>query len=512
LRFLGCHVRFIAARSLQSDLGLAWTRRPGLSREMRGGRPGRSAADVWSLAVASQAPTDDLASAWAKVRGELERSLPNSTFKLWLEPLRAVSSQGSTVLLTAPPAVRTWVERRYAAALAAALRRQHSGFDDVAFIDTEAGAAGRAPDAPTSLPVDPRHDFDRFVIGPGNRLAHAAALAVAELPGEAYNPLFLHGSPGLGKTHLLGAIVDYMRRNHPALTVHYTTAERFTAEFVAALRRDGPEVFKARYRELDALLIDDVQVLEGKERTEEEFVHTFNALYSAGKQIVLSSDRPPEALSRLAERLRDRFGWGLTVEVEPPDLRTRMALLWRLVGDQQPGVEPGVLHEIARRAPGNIRSLEGAMTRVLAISSMLSEPLSQPVVHRALGHPEAGGEPTRSGGATLEAIQDAVCLVHDLNKAELLSARRSPRIARARQIAMYLARELTELSLTQIARGFDRDHTTVLHAIRAVSNRLEPGSETAVAIHTIRRELGKGELDPGLDPSHRPSDPQSPAA
>ncbi len=339
--------------------------------------------------MARQAPTDDLASAWAKVRGELERSLPDSTFKLWLEPLRAVSSQGSTVLLTAPPAVRTWVERRYGAALAAALRRQHSGFDDVAFIDTEAGAAGSAPDAPASLPVDPRHDFDRFVIGPGNRLAHAAALAVAELPGEAYNPLFLHGSPGLGKTHLLGAIVDYMRRNHRALTVHYTTAERFTAEFVAALRRDGPEVFKARYRELDALLIDDIQVLEGKERTEEEFVHTFNALYSAGKQIVLSSDRPPEALSRLAERLRDRFGWGLTVEVEPPDLRTRMALLWRLAGDQQPGVEPGVLHEIARRAPGNIRLLEGAMTRVLAISSMLSEPLSEPVVHQALGHPEA---------------------------------------------------------------------------------------------------------------------------
>ena len=171
------------------------------------------------------------------------------------------------------------------------------------------------------------------MIGPGNRLAHAAALAVAESPGEAYNPLFLHGPPGLGKTHLLGAIVEYLRRNHPELEIHYTTAERFTTEFVAALRRDGPEAFKARYRELDALLIDDVQVLEGKQRTEEEFVHTFNTLHAAGKQIVLSSDRPPEALSKLAERLRDRFDWGLRVELEPPDLRTRIAVLWRLATD-----------------------------------------------------------------------------------------------------------------------------------------------------------------------------------
>ena len=190
------------------------------------------------------------------------------------------------------------------------------------------------------------------MIGPGNRLAHAAALAVAELPGEAYNPLFLHGPAGLGKTHLLGAIVEYLRRNHPELEIHYTTAERFTAEFVAALRREGPEAFKARYRELDALLIDDVQVLEGKPRTEEEFVHTFNTLHAAGKQIVLSSDRPPEALSQLAERLRDRFDWGLRVELEPPDLRTRIAVLWRIAASSAADLpDPGVLHEIAARCP-----------------------------------------------------------------------------------------------------------------------------------------------------------------
>ena len=177
------------------------------------------------------------------------------------------------------------------------------------------------------------------MIGSGNRLAHSAALAVAELPGEAYNPLFLHGPPGLGKTHLLGAIVDYLRRRRPELTVHYTTVERFTTEFVGALRKDGPERFKQRYRGLDALLIDDVQELEGKEHTQEEFVQTFNALHAAGKQIVLSSDRPPEALARLAERLRDRFGWGLSVQLGPPDVRTRTALLWPAGPSRSGGAE-----------------------------------------------------------------------------------------------------------------------------------------------------------------------------
>ncbi len=415
--------------------------------------------------------------------------MPGSTFSLWFEPIRPVSAQGATLFLAAPPAVRAWVERRYADRLLEIVGRQAPELTEFAFVDERTAVTD--PARPRSLPLDPRHTFDRFVIGEGNRLAHSAALAVAELPGEAYNPLFMHGPPGLGKTHLLGAIVDYMRNNHPELEIHYTTAERFTSEFVAALRREGPEAFKARYRELDALLIDDVQVLEGKQRTEEEFVHTFNTLHAAGKQIVLSSDRPPEALSKLADRLRDRFNWGLRVELEAPDLRTRTAVLWRIASDSHPDLpDPTVLQEIASAVPDNLRVLEGAMTRVMAMGSLLSEPITPPLVRRALGRGDGVPPPAGATPPTLAAIQDAVCAVSGLTRAELLSPQRSPRVSHSRQLAMYMARELTPLSLTQIARAFDRDHTTVMHAIRSVSARLEPGSETAAAIHTIHSTLG----------------------
>ena len=458
--------------------------------------------------VPADAPADDLEDIWGRVRGDLRDSLPTATFNLWLKPLRAVSIQGTTLVLAAPASVRTWVERRYGAALQRALERQAPAVTGFDFVDAGSSRPD-APGAPESLRLDPAHTFDRFVIGPGNRLAHGAALAVAELPGEAYNPLFLHGPPGLGKTHLLGAIVDYMQRNHPALVVHYTTAERFTSEFVGALRRDGPELFKARYRALDALLIDDVQVLEGKLRTEEEFVHTFNTLYGAGKQIVLSSDRPPEALSQIADRLRDRFQWGLRVELERPDLRTRIALLWRLAADAERNLpDPAVLEEIATRVPDNVRVLEGAMTRVLAVSSLLSEELSMPLVRRALDRAGASAA-ERAEPPTLTAIQDAVCEAEGLTLDELLSPRRSTRIARARQLAMYLARELTPLSLTEIARGFNRDHTTVLHAIRTVSARLEPGSETAETIHRIRATLGREHSARNLKPTDIASSPQA---
>lgn len=471
---------------------------------------------------------DELGSSWEAVRATLRRDLPAQTFELWLEPLRAEALRGGELIVSAPRSSLAWVERRYGDRVGAVARELIAGVERLGFIERGAAAGpSTAPAAHASLPVDDAHSFERFVIGPGNRLAHAASLAVAELPGEAYNPLFLHGPPGLGKSHLLGAIVHYLHDQRPDLTVHYTTAERFTNEFVTALRLDGPDRFKERYRTVDALLIDDVQFIEGKKRTEEEFVHTFNELHLAGKQIVLSSDRPPQALAQLAERLRDRFDWGLTVEISPPDLRTRLALLWRMVADR-PTLEmsePSALAVIAASVPSNVRRLEGAMTRVAALSSLLSEPLSDSLVGKAL---QRTPEPVFPDDTppSFDAIQEAVAGVFGLTRVQLLSASRVPRIARARQIAMYLSRDLLDASLPTIARAFNRNHTTVMHAVRAVEGRIEPGSETADAIHTVRSRLyesgvaggaahsstldpqGRSTGEPPMTPRQEPSPPQ----
>src|SRR3954453_5998920 len=378
---------------------------------------------------------DDLDSIWRGVTKELRAGLPASTFDLWLAPLRPISAQGSTLRVEAPRSIRPWVERRYRGSLETALRALDTDLERVVVVDEGAVSRGAGSTggmgAVKSLDLAPTHTFERFVIGSGNRIAHAAALAVAELPGEAYNPLFIHGPPGLGKTHLLGAIADYLRRRRPELTVHYTTAERFTTEFVTSLRKDGPELFKLRYRKLDALLIDDVQALEGKEHTQEEFVHTFNALHAAGKQIVLSSDRPPEAIPRLADRLRDRFGWGLCVELGSPDLRTRTALLWRMAVEGRLDLrDPAALREIASHAFGNVRSLQGAMTRVAAFSSMLGEAVTPGLARQALHRSTPGGQaapndPRTGNPPSVSAIQAAVCCVFGVSTQDLLSPRRT---------------------------------------------------------------------------------------
>jgi chromosomal replication initiator protein len=442
-----------------------------------------------------QALPDDLATIWQRVRDEIRSSLPPSTYKLWLEPLRPVSAHGTTLYVTGPERVRTWVERRYAHRLESALRMHSASLRDLAFVAPDREAPSGDPEAsrqPTGAVANPAHTFERFVIGNSNRLAHGAALAVAELPGEAYNPLFLHGAPGLGKTHLLGAIAHYLDHHHPELTIRYTTGERFTSEFVAALRGAGPQRFKQRHRDIDVLLIDDVQFLEDKSRTEEEFFHTFDALHETGSQIVLASDRAPRALSRLAGRLRDRFEWGLSVELAPPDLPTRLTVLGRLATQTPVRIDaPDALQEIAAQAPTNLRQLEGALTRVVALASITSREPTAQLAKEALER-SPGVTATRSASdsepPSIPAIQDAVCAVLGLSRDELLSPSRSARVTRARHLAMYLARDLSGQSLAQIARAFRRDHSTVLHAVRRVASQLEPGSSLHRSL-TDAREL-----------------------
>ncbi len=426
-------------------------------------------------------PPHDLDALWKATQDRLRASVPASTFRLWLDPLRASGADADTLYLSAPEGIRAWAERRYSSLIAEALADSGTTLCRVSFdpprAEREAEVAG--------VELNPNYTFDRFVIGPGNRLAHAAALAVAEAPSEAYNPLFLHGPPGLGKTHLLAAIANYLQANAPGLSVRYTTAESFTNEFVTALRSSGSEGFKARYRDIDVLLIDDVQFLEGKPSTEEEFFHTFNALYESGSQIVLSADRIPSELSTLAGRLRDRFEWGLTVPVEPPNLATRLTVLRRLV--MEAGVEiadAGALSELAHRIDANVRQLHGALTRVLAHASLMARPLSSELIAEVV--PRA-----RSVQATsVEEIQQQVAERFGISRAELVGSSRAARPLRARQVAIYLTRELTELSLPEIGRLYGgRDHSTVLNSLRRVEASLDEDEELAQRVDELRAAI-----------------------
>jgi chromosomal replication initiator protein len=443
---------------------------------------------------------EDIDATWRRVQSELRSAVPESTYQLWFEPLRAASARGPLLYLTGPQHVRRWVGRRYPELLRAALARGGASYRDVAFVaPDDTPADDSSADAAARVTLNPSYTFERFVIGPGNRLAHASALAVAEAPGQAYNPLFLHGPPGLGKTHLLGAIANYLHANSPELSVHYTTAECFTNDFVTSLQSAGIDAFKQRYRRADVLLIDDVQFLQGKAKTADEFFHTFNALHAGGAQIVLTADRIPAELSALAERLRQRFEWGLIAALEPPDLTTRLVFLGNLVRERSETVAPDALRAIASRAASNLRMLEGALTRVVALSSLTASTVTPESVAAALPTAERAAELAKP---EVERIQDVVADHLGVTREQMLSPSRIAVIAGARQLAMYLSRELTDLSLPAIARSFNRrDHTTVLHAIRRVEKRATEDPRLARTLEELTSTLSSEPLDPERDRS-----------
>ena len=418
---------------------------------------------------------------WNEVADRLKEALNDTTYRTWFNQVAGGEVSGEAVVLTVPnDFTREWIEAHFLGLVQAAVREITGDERPVRLQVRAANDREEIPAHSTSVPqvqvhartvyegLNAKYTFDSFVIGSSNRFAHAAALAVAEAPAQAYNPLFIYGGTGLGKTHLLQAVGQYVAEHSSALTVRYVTSETFMNDFINSLRDKRIEGFKQRYRSYDLLMIDDIQFLEGKERIQEEFFHTFNSLYEAGRQIVISSDRPPREISTLEERLRSRFEWGLITDIQPPDLETRIAILRKRVKTDGIHVpDPQVLTFIAGRVSTNIRELEGALTRVVAFSSLTGRLMTVELAQDVLRDVFPQGEPAE---VSIERIQETVVERFGLSLDELCGDKRSQNIVYPRQVAMYLSRELTDSSLPKIGRHFGgRDHTTVIHATSKIA-------------------------------------------
>jgi chromosomal replication initiator protein len=411
-----------------------------------------------------------------------------------LEPLSARTLRESTLVIEAPDEIRPWVERRFGRLLGACTAAVLGPDARVELVapgaSSEAGAAARAREPDRTPSFNPRHTFEQFVIGDSNRLAHAAALAVAEMPGLAYNPLFICGPPGLGKTHLLNSIGNYVLAYGAGATVRYTTAEAFTNHFLGALHGHDIESFKAAYRGVDVLLVDDVQFLQAKARTEQEFFHTFNALHQAGAQIVLTSDRLPRDLGEMEVRLRERFEAGLVTDVRAPDPSTRITILRKRVQQDAVGeLDPTALDLIAERVTDNVRALEGALIRVVAFGSLTGRAVTAELTAEVLEGLYPGRRP-RTVSMTVREIQEQTADAFGISVQALISSSRAGNVAWPRQVAMYLARELTDQTLPAIGRAFGgRNHTTVLHAYKRTAARIADDPDAFETVRRLTEEL-----------------------
>jgi chromosomal replication initiator protein len=450
------------------------------------------------------ASPEGLQRVWEQVRGRLQATLNPATYQLTFERMTAVDMTGDRLSLAVETDFsRGWVMQRYLPLLKDALFEALGAEMEVS-VEVRPGASANAgpeagarplpvPSPPPQPPaprvhgrLQPRFTFESFVIGPSNRFAQAAALSVAEQPAKAYNPLFVYGGVGLGKTHLLHAIGHFVARTQPELSIHYVSTETFTNDWINSVRDGKGQSFKDRYRSADVLLIDDIQSLQGRESTQEEFFHTFNDLHERGKQIVICSDRPPKAIATLEDRLRSRFEQGLITDIQPPDLETRIAILRkRVITDGYQVHDPEVLSFIAAHIATNVRQLEGALIRVVAHSSINHRPITVELAREVLQDLLESGE-----SVTIDAIQQEVCRYSGISMAELKGDRRTKRVVVPRQVAMYLARELTDASLPAIGRAFGgRDHTTVIYAVQKVQRQMADEGEVFAAVKTLTMRL-----------------------
>ncbi|HLI01539.1 MAG TPA: chromosomal replication initiator protein DnaA [Acidimicrobiales bacterium] len=459
---------------------------------------------------------------WTTTSARLRAEVADNLWRVWFAEVEPGSYDGTTLVLTVPSTVvRDRLEDRFrgviegaattaagqpvnvvlhvrrADAVVSPPKQQPPGTEGPTDVAPALGDTARAgvPDTPATFPpqqpspqngrrdttrelpaLNPRYVFDAFVIGASNRFAHAAAQRVAETPAASYNPLFIHGDSGLGKTHLLHAIGHYVIENFPSRRVRYVSTETFMNDFVEAIRNNSQTTFKRRYRDCDVLLVDDIQFMEGKEGLQEEFFHTFNSLYEGSKQIVLSSDRPPRSIATLEDRLRSRFEWGLTTDVQPPELETRLAILRKKAEVERTPIPDEVLELIATNVRDNIRELEGALIRVSAFASLNRETLTKDMAERVLADILDSGRPRQ---ITPQVIIEATSLAFGFAPDELMGPKRQRPLVRARQVGMYLFRELTDYSYPAIGREFgDRDHTTVIHAVERVSALIKEDRRT----------------------------------
>ncbi|MCC6190417.1 MAG: chromosomal replication initiator protein DnaA [Anaerolineales bacterium] len=440
---------------------------------------------------------------WQAALGQLQMEIPKSTFDTWVRGTALVAQEEDAYVVGVNNAyAKDWLENRLQGTVKRTLTNLVGRSVDVHFVVAPAssapapnsmgtdpgdqapeGASGARLAALSSSTLNPKYKFESFVVGPSNRLAHAACMAAAENPAKAYNPLFVYGGVGLGKTHLLQAVGNACRAR--GLAVLYVSSEEFTNDLINAIRNHTTEDFRDKYRSIDVLLIDDIQFIAGKESTQEEFFHTFNTLHGQDKQLVMTSDRPPKAMVTLEERLRSRFEWGLTVDIQPPDLETRQAILRTKAERARRQVDDAVIELIARRVQSNIRELEGALTRVLAYADLIGQPLTMDLATSAL----ADLLPRHRTLAAPQII-DTVAGFYTVTSAALLGPDRTKEVALARQVAMYLLREETEASLPAIGEALGgRDHTTIMYGCRKIADMIERDDSLRRQVISLRERL-----------------------
>ena len=424
-----------------------------------------------------------------------EYNLTNVAYNTWLLPLAVHSVKGNTIIISIDDSKVgafsvDFIKNKYGQFLRTAIAEMLNKDYEIQYVllsnaPVESAPVRRKNDSYNNL--NPKYTFDTFVIGNNNKFAHAAALAVAESPGQVYNPLFIYGGVGLGKTHLMHSVAHYFLENNPDAKVMYITSEKFTNELIHAIRNQNATEFRDKYRNNDILLIDDIQFISGKESTQEEFFHTFNALYEAKKQIIISSDRPPKEIKTLENRLCSRFEWGVIADIQSPDYETRMAILNKKVEDDGLFIEPAILEYIAVNVKSNIRELEGSLNKLIALSKLKKQSITMTLATEAI-HDYVSSDVKRT--VTLSYIVNIVADHFNLTPQEIYSKNRSSKIAYPRQIAMYMCRKYLDMSLTDIGKLIgDKDHTTVMHAVKRIEEDLKNSQTLQNALDVLLKKL-----------------------